>query len=93
MKDEIYKPIEGIPNYLISNFGHVKNIKTRRILKSSKNSTGYNIISIRPEKNKIVNTTVNKLLKNTHKIEISNLKKIKNNHPIKISDGGLIVEI
>lgn len=31
--EEVYKPIEGFPNYNVSNFGNVKNVNTNKILK------------------------------------------------------------
>ena len=38
---EIYVNITGYPNYQVSNFGNVKNVKTGRILKPSTNPQGY----------------------------------------------------
>lgn len=37
---EIWKPIEGYPNYEVSSFGNVRNIKTNSFLKSQ-NCNGY----------------------------------------------------
>lgn len=37
---EIWKQLEKYPNYEISNFGKVRNIKTNRILKNRKNTSG-----------------------------------------------------
>lgn len=38
---EIWKKIEGFDNYLISNYGNVKNKKTDRILKKTTSKYGY----------------------------------------------------
>lgn len=45
--DEIWLIIKQIENYEVSNMGKVRNKKTKRILKSWKNSRGYLIISLR----------------------------------------------
>ena len=34
MNNELWKEIENYDNYMISNFGNVKNVKTGRMLKS-----------------------------------------------------------
>lgn len=39
--NEIYKIIEEFPNYEISNLGNVRNKKTKRVLKPSKDARGY----------------------------------------------------
>jgi len=41
---EIWKPIDGY-DYLVSNFGNVKNNKTKRILKPQPNSNGYYVVN------------------------------------------------
>lgn len=47
MKKEIWKPIIGYEsNYIISNFGQVKNIKTGKILKGDINNAGYKRITL-----------------------------------------------
>ena len=38
---EIWKPIEDSYPYEVSNYGHVRNIKTGRLLKGSQNNRGY----------------------------------------------------
>ena len=38
---EIWRPIEGYPNYVISSKGNVKNVVTKRILKPVKSKKGY----------------------------------------------------
>ena len=38
--NEIYKTIEGFPNYEASNMGNIRNKKTKRILKAGKDA-GY----------------------------------------------------
>ena len=45
-RKEIWRPIKDYPNYEVSNLGQVKNIKTGKILKSSKDKKGYNCISL-----------------------------------------------
>jgi len=44
--EEIYKEIKDFPNYQISNFGNVKNIKTNRILKQRLRYDGYKDITL-----------------------------------------------
>ena len=39
--EEIYKTIEGFENYEVSNFGHIKNKKTGKILKGCPNEKRY----------------------------------------------------
>ncbi len=39
--DEYWAEIEGFPNYVISNMGHISNIKHRRELKPRSNGLGY----------------------------------------------------
>jgi hypothetical protein len=38
---EMWKPVEGYPNYSVSSFGKVKNVNTGRILKLRLTKTGY----------------------------------------------------
>lgn len=64
--EEIYKQIKDYPLYEISNYGNCRNIKTNRILKPSRNSTGYNIINLRNNKT-VYNTTINKLVRENFK--------------------------
>ena len=44
--EELFKRIDGYDNYLVSNFGNVKNSKTNRILKLINDSGGYKVISL-----------------------------------------------
>ena len=41
MNNELWKEIENYDNYMVSNFGNVKNVKTGRILKASVDARGY----------------------------------------------------
>ena len=43
---EEWKEIVDYPNYMVSNFGNVKNIKTDKILKAGINSSGYYVINL-----------------------------------------------
>jgi len=51
---EEFKTILDYPNYEVSNFGNIKNIKTGRILKSGIDGNGYYIVKL--YKNKIAKT-------------------------------------
>jgi hypothetical protein len=44
MQQEQYKVIAGYENYMVSDAGNVKNIKTGRVLKPGVNSNGYYIV-------------------------------------------------
>lgn len=44
---EKWVPIKGLSNYEVSDKGRVKNSKTGRIMKSNKNSRGYEVICLR----------------------------------------------
>jgi hypothetical protein len=46
---EIYVNITCYPNYQVSNFGNVKNIKTQRILKPGTNTNGYLYVILRDD--------------------------------------------
>ena len=46
-EEELFKPIDGYDNYLVSNFGNVKNSKTNRILKPSTHKKGYKLVVLR----------------------------------------------
>ena len=46
MTEEIYVNVNDFPNYQISNFGNVKNLFTRRILKPRVNTNGYFSVSL-----------------------------------------------
>ena len=45
--EEIWKSIENVPNYQVSNLGSVKNSKTGRLLKQQDNGRGYKFVSFR----------------------------------------------
>ena len=47
---ETWKIIEGFENYMVSDYGNVKNIKTGRIFKQSMTSDGYIRISLKLNK-------------------------------------------
>lgn len=38
---ELWKPVSGLDNYEVSNYGRVRNVNTGRILKGSQNNHGY----------------------------------------------------
>ena len=44
--EELFKRIDGFDNYLVSNFGNIKNSKTNKILKLINNSEGYKVINL-----------------------------------------------
>ena len=44
--EEEFKPVDGFDNYLVSNFGNIKNSKTNKILKLINNSEGYKVINL-----------------------------------------------
>ena len=44
--EEEFKPVNGFDNYLVSNFGNIKNSKTNRILKQSNHTQGYKQINL-----------------------------------------------
>ena len=44
--EEIYKIINGFENYSVSNFGNVRNDKTKRIFKAGINSRGYKRVKL-----------------------------------------------
>ena len=65
-EDEIFKPVIKIgknkfPNYEVSNYGKVQNIKTKRYLKPSNNS-GYHRVILRTDDYKNVSVYVHKLV-------------------------------
>ena len=44
--EELFKSIDGFDNYLVSNFGNVKNSKTNKILKPGNDKKGYKQINL-----------------------------------------------
>lgn len=44
--EEIWLPLEGYPNYSVSNFGNVMNVKTEQILKHRPDGKGYLRVSL-----------------------------------------------
>jgi len=57
--EEHHKNIIDFDNYLISNFGNVKNVKTNKIFKPAIASHGYYNVSIRKDKKLILNSYIN----------------------------------
>ena len=43
---EVYRPIENYDNYLVSNYGNIKNKTTGHILKNNKQKIGYTSVRI-----------------------------------------------
>lgn len=43
---EVYKPIKGYENYIVSSMGNVKNIGTGKVLKPWDNGTGYFLVGL-----------------------------------------------
>lgn len=41
MREELWVPVEGFPNYEVSNYGRVVNVTTGRDLKATEHKTGY----------------------------------------------------
>ena len=62
--NEIWKQIDGYENYEVSSFGNVKNIKTGRILKSSKKG-GYCIVGLSGKISKNKTHSVHQLVAKT----------------------------
>jgi len=69
--EEIYKEIKDFPNYHISNFGNVKNIKTGRILKQRLRHDGYKDITLCVN-NKKYNKSVHRLVIETFLDNVDN---------------------
>ena len=44
--EELFKPIDGYNNYIVSNFGNIKNSKSNRILKFKNHPKGYKMINL-----------------------------------------------
>ena len=44
---EMFLPIDGYDNYLVSNFGNVKNSKTNMIMKQCNHRQGYKLVSLK----------------------------------------------
>lgn len=47
---EIWKTIDALKGYAVSNYGNIKNIKTNRILKGYDNGSGYLAVSVNNKK-------------------------------------------
>ena len=60
---EIWKDSKDIPNYQVSNWGNIRNSKTKRVLKQQDNGNGYRIVSIRVD-NKLKRFYVHRLVAN-----------------------------
>ena len=59
--EELFKPVDGYDNYLVSNFGNVKNSKTNRILKPGTHPKGYKLVDL-SKKGKSKTFTVHRLV-------------------------------
>lgn len=73
--DKIWLTIKHNENYEVSNMGEVRNKKTKRILKSWKNSRGYLIISLRCGK-KVCCYTIHRLVAKHFIDNINNLPQV-----------------
>ena len=58
---EVFLPIDGYDNYLVSNFGNIKNSKTNRIMKLKNHRQGYKLISL-CKNGDVKNFTVHRLV-------------------------------
>ena len=63
-----WKQIKGYPNYCVSSDGDVKSVRFNRILKGSKNSSGYLYVNLSHE-NRIKSHAVHKLVLEAFGIE------------------------
>ena len=85
--EELFKRIDGFDNYLVSNFGNIKNSKTNKIMKQS-NPQGYKLVNLKKDgKWKIF--TVHRLVGNTflenpdNKPLIDHIDENKSNNNVK----------
>ena len=46
INDEVWKVVDEFPNYMVSNYGKVKNCKRNKILKPKDNQRGYLIVNL-----------------------------------------------
>jgi len=60
---EIWKPVAGYSNYVVSNMGRVKNITTSKVLKNKLNSRGYCQVNLY-KNNKGTNIRIHNLVAN-----------------------------
>lgn len=75
---EIWKTITDYPNYQVSNYGNVKNIRFNRILKCTITPYGYKVCSL--GKNKFYKPYfVHRLVDDKIKLKDNIIVKIKNN--------------
>lgn len=87
IKTEIYKIINGFPNYMISNLGNVYSIKNDIVLKPIKNNCGYLWVSLFNEKG-MERKTIHKLVAEHFldsiegKTEINHLDENKENNSV-----------
>jgi len=85
--EEIYKTIEGFENYEVSNFGHIKNKKTGRILKACPNENGYLIANFYKDK-KVKSLNIHRIVGMTfldnpdNKPQIDHIDNNKNNNNV-----------
>ena len=73
---EIFKPIVGYENYLISNLGNLKYNNTIRYIKKSKDKQGYETIGLTDKNKKSKNFKVHKLVAECFIPNINNKKII-----------------
>jgi hypothetical protein len=59
---ELWKTIEGFPNYQISNLGNVRNIKTLKHLAPNPNGGGYLRVRIKNTEGKLTDLSINRLV-------------------------------
>lgn len=61
MTQEIWKQVENFPNYMISNKGGFKNIKTKKNIKPHVSNTGYYVCSM-SDKGKVSSSNIHTLV-------------------------------
>lgn len=75
---EIYVNISGYPNYQISNYGNVKNVKTNKVLHPGNNGKGYLYVNLckdgKTERFYIHRLVASEFLPNIHNYPIINHK-------------------
>ena len=97
MSQEIFYPIKDFENYLISNNGRIKNIKTNRFLKGCKNNKNVDIVNLYKDK-KMFNTTIFKIMRDNNIATAyiktsSNYIKIDDQGGVNISTDKYIIEL
>ena len=84
---EIYANITSYPNYQISNFGNVKNVKTEKILKPGTNRYGYLYVILTEDDERSIKTihrlVANAFLENAeNKKNVDHIDRCKTNNHI-----------